>query len=183
MSPVASTRTWGRRLQTIAVFLALGALGAACGGDGRFATLRPNPTYTFELESRENALPREFPSEFPLPSGRTVLYSAVSPLGVVAYFSSSLRGEALRDFMLARLPGAGWRVGSCSLAQRTPESVWIIGAGKGDRVATVTVGFNPDLAARLNGRRYSFFVSVAERGTPPTSTVTSCREVPAPPPG
>ena len=127
-----------------------------------------------ERVSTDDALPAEFPDDFPLPGTRTVLYSAVSPVGVVAYFKSESQGEALKGVILAGLRANGWRLHSCHEARGGPEPVTTIVAGKARMVATAVIGYSPASASRIQGRVYSFFVSVATDADAPPGTADSC---------
>lgn len=134
----------------------------------------PNLSNFDERVSRANRLPDEFPRDFPLPGKRDVLYSAVSRLGVVVYFDAPDSSERISDFLLDRLPKEGWTLRTCQLLRASPDPVRNIVAAKGRTVATTTVGHHPDFAARLDGKRFAFLVSVAFSAEPPTSTAAPC---------
>lgn len=160
-----------------AVLSALLASLAMAGCARGEAPSRPGPELSGfeEVTSTENRLPAEFPRNLPLPRYRRVLYSASSNLGLSAYFEAGDSPDTLKKFLLKELPQAGWTVRSCHDLARSPDpAVTIITAGKDEATVTVMVGYHPDYAARLDGRRYDFFVSLAFRspsqpaGTAPT---------------
>ena len=157
-----------------ALLAGLSIAGCARGGE---APSRPGPKLAGfeEVTSTENRLPAGFPKNLPLPRYRRVLYSATSNLGLSAYFEAGESPETMKRFLLKELPEAGWALRSCHDLARSPDpAVTIITAGKDEGTVTVTVGYHPDYAARLNGGRYDFFVSLAFRsqtqslGTTPT---------------
>lgn len=158
-----------RRIATAAFTLAL----VACSGDAPEPAGTPGEVPN-ERVSRDNALPNEFPDDFPIPTERTVLYSAVSPVGVVVYFTSAIKGEVLTSLILAGLESGDWTLHSCLRSTGGPEPVTTIVASKNRTVATAVVGYSPQAATRIEGRIYTFFVSVATDADAPVSQADSC---------
>ena len=161
----------GRRFGIVVAGAALAM--TACTSDQPRPSSSPG-TVPNERVSTDNALPAEFPAEFPLPAARTVLYSAVSPIGVVVYFQSRTSGDALKTTLLTGLKDRGWTLHACVTASGGVEPVTTIVAGKGRTVATVVVGYAPDQASRIQGRVYTFYVSVATDAAAPLSTAAPC---------
>ena len=162
----------------LAVVLASLAIAGCTGGED--APSRPGPELSGfeEVISTENRLPAEFPRTLPLPRNRRVIYSAGSNLGLSAYFEARESPEAIKRFLLEELPEAGWVLRSCQDLVRSPDpAVTIITASQDGTMATVTVGYHQDYAARLNGRRYDFFVSLAFRSqAQPGTAPTDCEQ-------
>lgn len=159
------------RFRVAAAVMALLAAGCTSGDPRRPATSPgaiPN-----ERVSTDDALPAEFPGEFPLPPHR-VIYSAVSPVGVVVYFTSDRTKAAIADYLLTELSGARWKLHSCLRNTSGVEPVTTIVASRNSVVATAVVGYSPDFATRLNGRIYTFFVSVARDADPPLTKAKPC---------
>ncbi|HVL89971.1 MAG TPA: hypothetical protein VM841_07035 [Actinomycetota bacterium] len=152
---------------------AIGVALIACGGDEPRPVASPGEVPN-ERVSTSNALPREFPAGFPLPPKRTVMYSAVSPIGAVVYFTSELRGEALTTMLRTQLPDKGWKLHSCVRSEGGPEPLYTVVASRGRTVATAVVGYAPEAASRIQGRVYTFFVSVATDAAPPVSGSDEC---------
>lgn len=159
------------RLGAVTAAAALLAAGCTSADPPRPATSPgaiPN-----ERVSTDDALPAEFPGEFPLPPHR-VIYSAVSPVGVVAYFTSDRPKDSLKDYFLTELSRRKWTLHSCLRNTSGVEPVTTIVASRSSVVATAVVGYSPDFATRLNGRIYSFFVSVARDADPPLTKAKPC---------
>lgn len=161
-----------------AVLASVAIAGCARGGE---APSRPGPELAGfeEVTSTENRLPPGFPRDLPLPRYRRVLYSAASNLGLSAYFEADASRDAMKGFLLKELPEAGWVLRSCHDLVGSPDpAVTIVTASKDEAAVTVTVGYHPDHAARLDGRRYDFFVSLAFRSQAPASETVPpvCRQ-------
>lgn len=155
----------------VAIVIALNA--TACTSGEPRPTSSPGAVQN-ERVSTDNALPAEFPKDFPLPSPRRVLYSAVSPVGVVVYFDQTGSGDALKTDLLAGLTDRGWTLHACVRNTGGVEPITTIVAGKGRAVATAVIGYSPDYAARLQGKIYTLFVSVATDADRPLGTAKPC---------
>lgn len=127
-----------------------------------------------ERVSTDNALPKEFPADVPLPDGRTVLYSAVGPLGVSAYFATPSSDAEVKTFLFDAFAAKEWKLATCQVMKLQPETITIVNFVKGGRVASVVVGYNASYATRIEGRDYSFFVSVTDKSKPPATTAKRC---------
>jgi hypothetical protein len=159
---------WAHRAGVLlASVLAASPLAACTRGGEAPRPADPKLSAFEEVVSRQNRLPAEFPRSLPLPKEHRVLYSAVSNLGVSAYFETGDPADTVKGFMLRQLPDAGWVLRSCQVIPRSPEPVTIITADKDGSAATVTVGYHPDYAQRLAGGRYDLLVSVAFRSPSP----------------
>lgn len=159
----------------LAAVLATLAVAGCSGGGTPAPRAGPDLAGFEEITSTANRLPPEFPRDLSLPKGYRVLYSAVSKLGVSVYFDTGGPSEGLKGFMLEELPDAGWALRSCRVIPRSPEPVTIITAVKDGSAATVTIGYHPDFAARLEGRHYDLFVAYAFRSqTPEASAASPC---------
>lgn len=161
------------RIRVVAV-AAMTLLTAGCSGDGTPEPRQSRGVIEQERVSTDNALPREFPDDIPLPRGHTVLYSAVGPLGVSAYFDAPSSDAEVKAALLDGMRSKGWKLASCLPMKLEPETITIMNFVKGARVASVVVGYNASYATRIAGKTYSFFVSVTDKSKPPTTTAKPC---------
>lgn len=140
----------------------------------RRAAETPQPGGFRELVSTKDRLPAGLPRDVPLPAYRRVLYSAESSLGVVVYFDSKLSADTIRADLLRGLRERGWTLRSCRITRASPEPFTLIVADKAGTALSAGIGFSPDQGARLNGKRYSYFVSVAKQAQPPQQPLETC---------
>ncbi|HEX9713927.1 MAG TPA: hypothetical protein VGB52_15400 [Actinomycetota bacterium] len=160
-----------RAIRVMLLGLACAAF-AACTNSPADPDRSPGPVEG-ELVSTADALPPEFPQDHPRPGSPTVLYSAVSQVGSVVYFSTSMPHDEIVRALLEQLPADGWTVFGCRTVPGE-EPVSFIVASKGRRVASSVVGFSAEQAARINGARYSYLVSVANDAPEPIEQDISC---------
>jgi len=153
--------------------LAIAVLAAvSCTGGSGEPERSPGPVEG-ELVSTDDVLPPEFPSDHPRPGDPRVLYSAVSAIGTVVYFSTGLGRDDIVRALLDDLPAEGWEIFACTTAPGE-EPVTFIVASKGRQVASTIVGFAAEQAARIGGARYSYLVSVANDAPEPIEQEISC---------
>lgn len=165
-----------RGLSRLAPMLLVAAVAmTSCSGDEPRPRQSPG-AIEGELVSTDDALPEEFPSDLPRPGSPTVIYSAVSKLGSVVYFTSQSDATSIADEMLEQLPRAGWKVYSCVKTPGANEDTFFITAGKERAVASVLVGFLASNAERIGGKRYSYLISIANDAPEPVSNERTCRD-------
>lgn len=150
-----------------------GALFAACTPDEPVARQSPGTTEG-ELVSTDDALPSGFPDEIDIPEPSTIIYSATSSLGSSVFVSSSLVHDDVKRRFLDIFDEDGWTLHTCSTTPQQPEPITTIVASRDGYTTSVLIGYSPQNAARLNGQRYSFLVSVATTGDPPVITAEPC---------
>lgn len=165
----------GGLVNTIRPFLRAALLGVALAMVVAGCTqTRPTPRQSpgeipGEVVSTDDALPAEFPEGFPLPGDPVVLYSAVGPLGVSAYFSTGLDEADVTAALLTELPDAGWTIHSCRRTADVPDGQVVLTASSGRSVASVLIGFSTETASRIGGRDFSYLVSIANDAAEPLS--------------
>lgn len=151
--------------------LLVGFLAGACGGDGDEEQRAPAPT---AQGSATDELPAGFPDDFPLPQGRTIVYSLDADQGNVVFFRSDLTADEIQGFMATELPKAGWSLQACTTTEASPEPITAIVAQKGAFVGTVIVGYVPN--PTFEGR-FDFYVTLIETGgatLPPPGSPVAC---------
>lgn len=171
-------------MRRVLVFAMAVALTAACGGSktddkianakkgGASASPKGSPGANVK-ESTENKLPSGFPSDFPLPKDRRVVYSATTEQASLVYFASDRSAADLEQFMSSELPKAGWRLVLCQRAQ-SPQPITVIIAGKESSTAYVGIGYSPGSAPQVKDK-YSFFVTISKTSSPlPSSSPQPC---------
>lgn len=128
-----------------------------------------------ESVSTDDALPAEYPDEeLPVPEPSTVIYSAVSQFGLSAYFTSPLSSREIKSRMLATIRDREWSLHTCEATQQSPEPTTLIVASRPGTIATVLIGYSPQAADRIGGKRFSFLISIATRGERPKLTADPC---------
>lgn len=160
------------RLRATTTLVALAVVLAGCT-DSPAEPERAPGQVEGELVSTEDRLPPEFPADHPRPGDPTVLYSAVSQLGTVVYFSTPQQHEDIVRALLDELPANGWTVYACTTTPGDDPVTYIV-ASKGRQVASTVVGFSEAQAARIGGARYSYLVSIANDAPEPIEQEIAC---------
>lgn len=149
-------------------------LACTSGAPDKVAVMSPNPSNSLESESRDGGLPREFPRSLPLPSDRVVLYSALSPSGVVAYLSTQSSSDQVKALMLRTQSSNKWKLHVCRVAEGKEGPVSTLVFSTDSSVISVQIGYTPEAATRLNGDMFSFFVSITDTRNRPLTTAEPC---------
>lgn len=168
-------------MRRVLLVLVVGALMVSgCGRGKDAAKSSPGPVSSLNpnlKESKDDKLPAGFPSDFPLPKDRKVLYSAESDQGTVVFFASGESSDRIRDQLAAELPKNGWQLVNCTKTPLSPEPITVLLANKNDRLASVAIGYIelPKDQRRFEGK-YSFYVSVikSQQALPTPSAKVTC---------
>jgi len=151
-------------MRKVVLVLAVALMAAACnlGAEGDGGTTGGPTTSpgngSDALESREDRLPDNFPTDFPLPSGNRVLLSQFNDEGGLVFFQVGLSEAELIEFYTERLSAEGWLIVDCVATDDSPGPATVIFAQKGGRLTTTTIGELP--TPNIDVSEWDFYVAV-----------------------